>query len=129
MPDLEKEWVETIGKVVGVTGNSERVLRRSRALGKIYDAFVFRTGPESGRVAVLSRDVTDRIRTEEQRTMLLRELNHRSKNMLSIVLAIARATAGHHRSDFEEKFQERIVSLAANQDLLVASDLAGRHAQ
>ena len=124
MPDLEREWVDTIGRVVG-TGKPERVLRRSRALGKIYDAFIFRTGSESGRVAVLSRDVTDRVRTEEQRTMLLRELNHRSKNMLSIVLAIARATAGHHRSDFEEKFQERIVSLAANQDLLVASDWRG----
>jgi PAS domain S-box-containing protein len=125
VPSLEKEWIDTIGRVA-VSGNAERVVRRARALGKIYDAFVFRIKEaESPRVAVLSRDVTERVRAEEQRVLLMRELNHRSKNMLSIVLAIARATAGNPGRDFEETFQERILSLAANQDLLVASDWQG----
>ncbi|MFZ3182270.1 MAG: HWE histidine kinase domain-containing protein [Methylocystis silviterrae] len=124
-PSLEKDWIDTIGRV-GVSGNAERVVRRARALGKIYDAFVFRIEEaDSPRVAVLSRDVTERVRAEEQRALLMRELNHRSKNMLSIVLAIARATAGNPGRDFEETFQERILSLAANQDLLVASDWQG----
>ncbi|RNJ49105.1 HWE histidine kinase domain-containing protein [Methylocystis hirsuta] len=125
VPSLEKDWIDTIGRVAA-SGNAERVVRRARALGKIYDAFVFRIGEaESPRVAVLSRDVTERVRAEEQRALLMRELNHRSKNMLSIVLAIARATAGNPGRDFEETFQERILSLAANQDLLVASDWQG----
>lgn len=125
VPSLEKDWIDTIGRVA-VSGNAERVVRRARALGKIYDAFVFRVEEaESPRVAVLSRDVTERVRAEEQRALLMRELNHRSKNMLSIVLAIARATAGDPGRDFEETFQERILSLAANQDLLVASDWQG----
>lgn len=125
VPSLEKDWIDTIGRVA-VSGNAERVVRRARTLGKIYDAFVFRIEEaESPRVAVLSRDVTERVRAEEQRALLMRELNHRSKNMLSIVLAIARATAGDPGRDFEETFQERILSLAANQDLLVASDWQG----
>ena len=125
VPSLEKDWIDTIGRVA-VSGNAERVVRRARALGKIYDAFVFRVEEaENPRVAVLSRDVTERVRAEEQRALLMRELNHRSKNMLSIVLAIARATAGDPGRDFEETFQERILSLAANQDLLVASDWQG----
>ncbi|AZG75638.1 HWE histidine kinase domain-containing protein [Methylocystis rosea] len=125
VPSLEKDWIDTIGRVAA-SGNAERVVRRARALGKIYDAFVFRIEEaESPRVAVLSRDVTERVRAEEQRALLMRELNHRSKNMLSIVLAIARATAGDPGRDFEETFQERILSLAANQDLLVASDWQG----
>lgn len=125
VPSLEKDWIDTIGRVA-VSGNAERVVRRARALGKIYDAFVFRIEEaESPRVAVLSRDVTERVHAEEQRALLMRELNHRSKNMLSIVLAIARATAGNPGRDFEQTFQERILSLAANQDLLVASDWQG----
>ncbi|GEM_PF-2972193 len=125
VPSLEKDWIDTIGRVAA-SGNAERVVRRARALGKIYDAFVFRIEEaESPRVAVLSRDVTERVHAEEQRALLMRELNHRSKNMLSIVLAIARATAGNPGRDFEDTFQERILSLAANQDLLVASDWQG----
>jgi two-component sensor histidine kinase len=44
--------------------------------------------------------------------------------MLSIVLAIARATAGNPGRDFEDTFQERILS-RRGQDLLVASDWQG----
>lgn len=125
VPSLEKDWIDTIGRVAA-SGNAERVVGRARTLGKIYDAFVFRIEEaDSPRVAVLSRDVTERVRAEEQRALLMRELNHRSKNMLSIVLAIARATAGNPGRDFGETFQERILSLAANQDLLVASDWQG----
>lgn len=125
IPSLEKDWIDTIGRVAA-TGKAERVLRRARSLGKIFDAFVFRVeGWKGGRVAILSRDVTERVRAEEQRSLLMRELNHRSKNMLSIVLAIARATAGKQGRDFEDKFQERILSLSTNQDLLVASNWQG----
>ncbi|MGD9545128.1 MAG: HWE histidine kinase domain-containing protein [Methylocystis sp.] len=125
IPSVEKEWIDTIGRVAA-TGASERVVRKSRALGKFFDAFLFRIeAPGNVRVAILSRDVTEAVRAEEQRTLLMRELNHRSKNLLSIVLAIARATAGSQTRDFEDRFQERILSLSANQDLLVACDWQG----
>ncbi len=70
-------------------------------------------------------DITDRKRSEEQIRLLLLEVNHRSKNMLSLVLAIARHTAAVSRDDFVARFTERVQALSANQDLLVKNDWRG----
>ncbi len=53
------------------------------------------------------------------------EINHRAKNMLSLVQAIARQTAAREPEDFVERFTERIQALAANQDLLVRNEWQG----
>jgi PAS domain S-box-containing protein len=59
-------------------------------------------------------DITERKRAEEQQALLVRELHHRVKNMLSTVLAImgptARASA--NVEDFQRAFSGRISSLA-----------------
>ena len=52
----------------------------------------------------------------------MREINHRAKNMLSVVDAIAHQTATKSPEDFVERFSERIQALAANQDLLVRNE-------
>ncbi len=70
-------------------------------------------------------DIDERKRHEEQITLLLREINHRSKNMLSVVQAIARQTAAASPDDFIDRFAERIEALAASQDLLVKNDWRG----
>jgi two-component sensor histidine kinase len=54
----------------------------------------------------------------------MREVNHRAKNMLARVQAIARQTAGG-QPDFIERFNERIRVLAAGQDLLVRNAWQG----
>jgi two-component sensor histidine kinase len=53
------------------------------------------------------------------------EVNHRSKNMLSLVQAIAHQTASREPEDFIGSFCERIQALAANQDMLVRSEWKG----
>jgi two-component sensor histidine kinase len=55
----------------------------------------------------------------------MREVNHRAKNMLSVVHAIARQTATKNPEDFIERFSERIQALSANQDLLVRNEWNG----
>jgi two-component sensor histidine kinase len=55
----------------------------------------------------------------------MREINHRAKNMLSVVHAIAQQTATKNPEDFVERFSERIQALSANQDLLIRSDWGG----
>jgi two-component sensor histidine kinase len=55
----------------------------------------------------------------------MREVNHRSKNMLSVVDAIAHQTATTRPEDFVERFSERIQALAANQDLLIQNEWHG----
>ena len=52
----------------------------------------------------------------------MREVNHRSKNMLGLVDAIAQQMTWTSRDDFIQRFSERIQSLAASQDLLVEHD-------
>jgi PAS domain S-box-containing protein len=73
----------------------------------------------------VAQDVTDQKAHEEQVHLLMREINHRAKNMLSLVQAIARQTAAREPEDFVERFTERIQALAANQDLLVGSEWQG----
>jgi HWE histidine kinase len=68
------------------------------------------------------QDITQRKAHEEQIHLLMREVNHRAKNMLSLVQAIARQTAARQPEDFIGCFAERIQALAANQDLLIRND-------
>lgn len=63
-------------------------------------------------------DVTEMLEKEEQIRVLLMEVNHRSKNLLSVVQALARRS-GSNDPEFIRRFENRLASLAANQDLLV----------
>src|SRR5262249_7646257 len=70
-------------------------------------------------------DITGHKEREEKEHLLMREINHRAKNMLSVVEAIAHQTTAKNPEDFVERFSERIQALSANQDLLVRSDWGG----
>jgi two-component sensor histidine kinase/CheY-like chemotaxis protein len=58
---------------------------------------------------------------EEQIRLLMNEVNHRSKNLLSVVTAIAQQTAASSPQEFVKKFSSRVQALAVNHDLLVKS--------
>ncbi len=73
----------------------------------------------------VAQDVTEQKAHEEQVHLLMREVNHRSKNMLSLVQVIARQTAAREPEDFIGCFTERIQALAANQDLLIRNEWRG----
>ncbi len=70
-------------------------------------------------------DITERRHQEERIKLLLREVNHRSKNMLALVQAVARQTAAANPEEFLESFSERVQALARSQDLLVGADWKG----
>ena len=72
-------------------------------------------------------DITDRKRAEEHIHLLMRELTHRAKNLLAVVLSIASQT-GRTAGTFEEflaRFSLRLQGLAASHDLLVLQDWRG----
>jgi PAS domain S-box-containing protein len=71
------------------------------------------------------QDITERKQREEREHLLMREVNHRAKNMLTVVDAIAHQTAAAWPEDFIERFSERIKALAANQDLLIRNEWQG----
>jgi PAS domain S-box-containing protein len=98
--------------------------------GRTFDASVTISPVRDaeGRVigaAKIIRDITARKRVEEQVRLLMREVNHRAKNMLSLVQAMARQTAACAPEDFVRRFTERLQALAANQDLLVQNEWHG----
>ncbi|MGA9546300.1 MAG: HWE histidine kinase domain-containing protein [Rhodomicrobium sp.] len=74
------------------------------------------------RVTILALDISERKRSEEQIRRLLREVNHRSKNLLAAVQAMARLTVDPQEA---AGFSERIRGLATSQDLLVKSEWRG----
>ena len=63
-------------------------------------------------------DVTELRDAERRIEQLLMEVNHRSKNLLSVVQSMARRTASTSE-DFIPRLEQRIAALAANQDVLV----------
>ncbi|MBG6077504.1 CHASE3 domain-containing protein [Polaromonas sp. CG_9.11] len=66
VPDMESHWFEIYGKVA-LTGEPHRFVNEAKGMdGRWFDAYAFRLGGhESGRVAVLFRDITDRMKSEE----------------------------------------------------------------
>jgi PAS domain S-box-containing protein len=72
-----------------------------------------------------AHDITERKERVQREQLLMREIGHRAKNMLSVVTAIARQTATQNPEDFVERFAERLQALAANQDLLIRNEWRG----
>jgi PAS domain S-box-containing protein len=72
-------------------------------------------------------DVTERKEGEAHLRLLMRELTHRSKNLLAVIQAMARQTARHTGSieRFLEQFGARLQALAASHDLLVQESWYG----
>jgi PAS domain S-box-containing protein len=72
-------------------------------------------------------EITERKEAENQLRLLLRELTHRSKNLLAVIQAIARQTASRTKSidDFLDRFGARLVAIGCSQDLLVADNWHG----
>jgi PAS domain S-box-containing protein len=85
------------------------------------------TGPERRVVSFggTVQDITERKEREQKEHLLMREVNHRAKNMLSVVDSIAHQTATRNPEGFVERFSERIQALSANQDLLVRNEWNG----
>lgn len=70
-------------------------------------------------------DQTEQKQHEDQIGLLMRELNHRAKNTLTLVLSIARQTKAATESEFYERFSERVQALTASQNLLVENRWKG----
>jgi PAS domain S-box-containing protein len=73
----------------------------------------------NGNLQGVLRDITERKRAQEHIQLLMSEVNHRSKNMLTLVQAVARQTVAATPEDFLSRFTERLQALSASQDLLV----------
>ena len=95
-----------------------------------YDLHIEPLSNESGGVVGLTCaavDITERKESEAHLRLLMRELTHRSKNLLAVIQAMARQTARHAGSTeaFLNQFAARLQALAASHDLLVRESWYG----
>lgn len=82
---------------------------------------------KAARLMNVVTDVTDRKLAEEHNNILMRELTHRAKNLLAVIISIATQT-GRNTNSFEEfkpRLTQRLQSLAASHDLLVLKSWQG----
>jgi len=125
--DLLRKVIETREPFIGEAQSV--LLERSpgapleeRFLDFIYQPIVDAAGEAWG-VFVEGADVTDRVRAELQQKLLVDELNHRVKNTLATVQAIAAQTLRTTRepAGFKLAFEARLMALSSTHDLLTAT--------
>ena len=72
------------------------------------------------RLMVIHLDVTERKAREDQILLLMREVNHRSKNLLTVVQSIVTQSARYSSPQtFVRDLSQRLQGFAASQDLIV----------
>jgi PAS domain S-box-containing protein len=105
----------------------ERTIRTKDRRDRVWSFVTSALGQSNGRrlFITVAQDGTERKVHEERAHLLMREVNHRAKNMLSLVQAIVNQTAARELPDFIERFTQRIQALAANQNLLVRNEWRG----
>ena len=87
---------------------------------------------QSGKVigaSKIGRDISERKQSEKLQRLLVDELNHRVKNTLATVQAIATQSSRHSTfpADFVRSFSGRVQALARAHDLLTQTKLRGAH--
>jgi two-component sensor histidine kinase len=132
LPDGEASRLVTAKKAVRMTGKSESLeIRVPDGDGVSWyevsvDADKSADGAVNG-VITTAIDVTDRRRREQTLRALLREMSHRSKNLLAIIQSIATQTGRYSGTidGFLSRFRGRLQSLASSQDLVTSSNWRG----
>lgn len=102
--------------------------RRDRDVTESYDWKLERITMPDGRLGVVCNfyDLSERQRYDEHIRYLLREVNHRSKNLLTVVISMARQTArASPPAEFIDRFSQRLFSLSGSQDLIVQGNWGG----
>jgi len=122
-PDHAERVYAEFRRAIGVGADYEDLFPMRSAEGE-YRWFLSRALPirdAEGNITEwfgTDTDVTEQRENSEQIRLLLHEVNHRSKNMLATVQALARKT-NCDDAGFIERFERRIAALAVNQDILV----------
>jgi len=106
---------------VRVRKNGERI-HISLTVSPVKDAFGAIIGASK-----IARDITDRKRADEQRQLLVNELNHRVKNTLATVQSLAMQTlrSTERSADARALLDARLTALARAHDLLTAENWEG----
>lgn len=108
----------------------QREFRVIRLTGEVRWCFgaVAATRDERGRLRRMNGvtvDITERKRAEERQVLLAREVDHRAKNTLAVVLSVLRLTRAKTTPEFISTVEGRVHALAATHNLLSATRWEG----
>jgi PAS domain S-box-containing protein len=103
------------------------------AIGKGYAWHLSRASPLLDAQGAVIRwygtttDIDEQKHREANILTLISEVNHRSRNLLAVAQAIARSGVASAKSvrEFQERYSERLLGLAASQDLLTDRNWRG----
>lgn len=117
-PDHEQHWFDIYGEIAR-TGEPKRFVAEAAALARWYQVHAFRLGePGQNRVGILFDDITEHKRKEEHYALLNREINHRARNMLTLLGALIRLTGGEDVEAYKDALLGRLNALARSQQVL-----------
>jgi two-component sensor histidine kinase/PAS domain-containing protein len=115
------------GSRIDIDADIERRTQAIRNLQPMYAEYKLFDGrvlamnlqpmPNGGSVAV-HQDVTERERSDERQRLLMSELDHRVKNVLARVAAVAKSTNQGEPSEFAQALERRLQSMADAHALL-----------
>jgi PAS domain S-box-containing protein len=105
--ELGRLFLQVMAGRETIRAETESVIFRGRFLS-------YRLFPLGDGMGVVFRDITDRKHAEEQRDLLVKELEHRVKNTLSIVQSIAAQTFRNSGVDaaVQRAFEARLINLS-----------------
>jgi two-component sensor histidine kinase len=132
LPDMQAERLESARRKVARTAEPEHFeLSLPGSTGmRWFDVWVDADLDENGHVLGIMTakvETTEQKRREQTLKILLREVSHRSKNLLAIIQSIATQTGRYtdNVADFLNRFRGRLHSLASSQDLVTSSNWRG----
>lgn len=97
----------------------------------VYRWFLSRANPlkdDEGRVLLWcgsNTDITDELEAKNRIRMLMREVNHRSRNMLATVQAMLKRSRHKSSEDLAQSLLRRIAALKSNLEILDGGDWTG----
>jgi two-component sensor histidine kinase len=132
LPPMQAERLAAARQKVAASANPERLelsIPGSNGM-RWFDIWIDADLDESGAllgVVTTKVETTEQKRREQTLKTLLREVSHRSKNLLAIIQSIATQTGRYSDTlaDFLTRFRGRLHSLASSQDLVTSSNWRG----
>lgn len=115
-----QQWITIYDKVMAA-GKPKRFEQELKAQNRVLEAFAFRFNDRSGlQIGVMFLDISERKGHEETQELLLREMDHRVKNLFAITSGVVSLTARSASTPKEmaEKIQGRLRALAGAHQLV-----------
>lgn len=122
-----QQYSELASERIGELEQEYRILHPERGVRWILDlvrAHQENAGREKRLIGV-DLDITDRKLAQEMETMAAKEVEHRSRNLLAVVMAVLKLTRAETKEEYIDTVSSRICAIARAHSLMSAHGWAG----